>query len=142
MNFSEHVMWLVILAAVAFVQNAMFTLTSRSRSSADPTHHRRCAWGSNGVWLVCHLLVWKNIWNAFETGEWGWLIAMAVVYTIATAEGSVWMMRVALRREKGDRRVGAKKRYAKEPEECRDFEGPAENKTCTPRRHVIIKGDK
>lgn len=32
-----------LLACLAFIQNAAFTLVSRSRNSADPDFHRKCA---------------------------------------------------------------------------------------------------
>lgn len=34
---------------------------------------------------------------------------MAVVYTLSTAEGSVYMMKIMLKKETGKRRVGANK---------------------------------
>lgn len=104
----DHLFWLAVLGVVAFLQNMSFTWTSRSRNSGDPTYHRYAAWCSNGVWLACHLLVWKHVWSAFETGEWFWLAAMAFVYVIATTEGSVLMMRILLTAEKGKQRVGAR----------------------------------
>lgn len=103
----EKLGMLLLLAIVAFGQNMAFTWTSRSRNSGDPNYHRYAAWCSNGVWLICHLLVWKSIWDAFDTEEYLWLIPMAVVYIIATTEGSVLMMKILLKKEKGKRKVGA-----------------------------------
>lgn len=99
---------LAALAVVAFVQNMTFTAVSRSRNSGDPTYHRKCAWLSNGVWFMCHFFIWNLIWGAFETGEWWRLAPVALVYTVATAEGSVAMMKILLKKESGKRRVGAR----------------------------------
>lgn len=41
-------------------------------------------------------------------GEWWYAILAGIVYTFSTAEGSVLMMKIALKREKGKRRVGAR----------------------------------
>ena len=103
----EHIGILVLLAIVSFVQNMFFTLSSRSRNSADPGYHRRCAWGSNGVWFLCQVLIVKGIWDAIDAGNWCFIIAAGVVYAIFTAEGSVLMMKKLLKNEKGSKRVGA-----------------------------------
>ena len=100
---------LFILAVAAFLQNMAFTWSSRSRNSGNPSYHRFAALSSNGVWLVCHFLVWKQIWTGFETGVWWSLLAAAVVYVFATTEGSVLMMKILLKKEKGNHRVGARK---------------------------------
>ena len=104
----EKIGMLGFLAVVAFIQNMMFTLTSRSRNSADPNYHRYCAWGSNGIWYLCFLFIWANIWTAAREGSWWYIGVIGIVYTIATAEGSVYMMKRLLKREKGKRRVGAR----------------------------------
>lgn len=108
----QYIFWLVVLAVASFLQNMAFTWTSRSRNSGDPNYHRYAAWCSNGVWFVCHILVWKNVWEAFQTSDepWWWakLIPVAVVYIIATTEGSVLMMRILLKKEKGKQKVGAR----------------------------------
>jgi len=54
-------------------------------------------------------MVLKNIWEPIMNGQWWYAILAGIVYTIATAEGSVLMMKIALRYEKGNRRVGARK---------------------------------
>jgi hypothetical protein len=100
---------LFILGIAAFVQNMAFTWTSRSRNSGDPNYHRWAAMCSNGIWLICHFLVWKQIWTGFETGQWWRLVIAAVVYIFATTEGSVLMMKILLKKEKGKHRVGARK---------------------------------
>ena len=76
----ENIFWLLVLAVVSFIQNMAFTWTSRSRNSGDPKYHRYAAWCSNGIWLACHLLVWKNVWGAFVSGNFYWLIPMTIIY--------------------------------------------------------------
>jgi len=101
-------MWLIILAMLAFVQNMAFTLVSRSRNSADPGYHRYCAWGSNGIWFLCQVCIVKSIWSAIEAGNYWYVLAAGIIYTLSTTEGSVFMMKRLLKTEKGARRVGAR----------------------------------
>jgi hypothetical protein len=98
---------LVIFAVVAFIQNMAFTWSSRSRASGDPVYHRYASLASNGIWFVCQVLIMQQIWTSVQSGEW-WAVAIAgVIYTIATSEGSVFMMRWLIKTEKGKRRVGS-----------------------------------
>lgn len=99
--------WLLALAPVAFIQNMFFTLVSRSRNSQDTDYHRYCAWGSNGVWFLCQIMIVKNIWAAINAGQWWYAIMAGIVYSLATTEGSVLMMKRLIATEKGKRRVGA-----------------------------------
>jgi len=101
-------MWLIILAVLAFIQNMAFTLVSRSRNSADPGYHRFCAWGSNGIWFLCQVCIVKSIWSAIEAGNYWYVLAAGIIYTLSTTEGSVFMMKRLLKTEKGKRRVGAR----------------------------------
>ena len=103
----SYVGTLIILGVVAFVQNMAFTAVSRSRNGADLSYHRKCAWASNSIWLICSLLIWKQLWAAFSTNNFWLVIPLAVVYVAATTEGSVFMMKKLLQSEKGARRVGA-----------------------------------
>lgn len=98
---------LVLLAVVCFAQNMAFTAVSRSRNGADFAYHRKCAWLSNGVWLICQLLIWKQLWAAFSTNSFLALVPLVLVYVIFTTEGSVFMMKKLVKTEKGTRRVGA-----------------------------------
>ena len=100
---------LLAMSVVAFFQNMAFTAVSRSRNSADTAYHRKCAWASNGIWLLCQLFIWKHLWLAFSTGTFVQLIPLIMVYVFSTTEGSVSMMERAVRTEKGARRVGAQK---------------------------------
>ena len=108
------IVW-VIMACVSFCQNMAFTLVSRSRNSADTKFHRKTAWFSNGVWLICQMFVWKQVWpiliqvqdlSHVTLVQWMQLIITILVYSFSTAEGSVLMMKIALKTEKGKRRVG------------------------------------
>jgi uracil DNA glycosylase len=105
---TEKILMLLLLGCVAFVQNMFFTLVSRSRNSADTNYHRKCAWGSNGVWFICQVLIVKNIWTAIHKGQWWYAVAAGVVYAACTTEGSVLMMKRLLKTERGKRRVGAR----------------------------------
>lgn len=102
-----NMIWLVALAPVAFIQNMFFTLVSRSRNSMDTDYHRYCAWGSNGVWFVCQVMIVKNIWGAIAAGQWWYALLAGIVYSYFTTEGSVLMMKKLIRSESGKRRVGA-----------------------------------
>jgi hypothetical protein len=99
---------IIVLMVVAFVQNMAFTWVSRSRNSGDPSHHRYAAYCSNGIWFITNILIWKQVWNAIESGNMWYLVAAGIAYTIATSEGSVFMMKRLLKTETGKRRVGAR----------------------------------
>lgn len=103
----EMYITLVLLAIVSFVQNMFFTLVSRSRNSGDPGYHRYCAWGSNGVWFICQVMIVKNVWAAINEGNWLLAGLAGLVYAICTTEGSVLMMKRLLKAESGKRKVGA-----------------------------------
>ncbi len=100
--------YLFVLAVVGFIQNLSFTLVSRSRNSGDPKYHRRAAYVSNGIWFIAQVLLVNIVWEAIDTGEWWFIAAAWVVYTVSTSEGSVCMMKYLLKNEKGKRRVGAR----------------------------------
>ena len=93
-------------AACCFIQNMCFTWSSRSRNSGDPNYHRYASLCSNGVYWLCNLPMTLFIiqWQHRPL----LLLASGVVYTISTAEGSVLMMRILLKKEKGKRVVGAR----------------------------------
>ena len=105
--FNNYWVSLLILGVCAFFQNMAFTAVSRSRNSGDPSYHRYCAWASNGVWFVTHFMILRQVWEVLETGDWLKLIPVMIVYVFATAEGSVLMMKILLKKEKGNRRVGS-----------------------------------
>jgi putative flippase GtrA len=98
---------LVILFVVAFVQNMAFTWVSRSRNSGDPNYHRWAAICSNGVWFITQLFILSTLLPALTAGEWWKIAVTALVYIAATTEGSVYMMKVLLKKETGKRKVGA-----------------------------------
>lgn len=95
-----------VLAVVAFIQNMAFTLVSRSRNSGDPEYHRYCAWGSNAIWFLCYTFLFSSILQDIRDQNWMPIIIVGVVYGLATAEGSVLMMRIAMKKESGKRKVG------------------------------------
>jgi len=109
-TISSSAFWLLLLIPVAFTQNLFFTMVSRSRNSNDPDYHRFCAWSSNGVWFICQVLIVKNIWSAIHDGNFLYAAAAGVVYSLATTEGSVFMMKHLIANETGKRRVGANKK--------------------------------
>jgi hypothetical protein len=98
---------LFALSGVAFGQNMAFTAVSRSRNAGDILYHRKCAWLSNGVWLLCSMFIWTHLFSAFENKSYVMLIPLFVIYIASTTEGSVSMMARLLKTEKGKRRVGA-----------------------------------
>ncbi len=102
--------WLMVLliAPVSYVQNMAFTAASRSRNSGDPSYHRKCAYASNGIWIACQFFIWSRVWPAFNDGNYIELLPVAIIYTLATSEGSVQMMRRLLRTETGKQRVGVR----------------------------------
>lgn len=103
----DYYFGLFVLAVLSFIQNMAFTWASRSRNSGNPNYHRYAAWCSNSLWLVCNLLVWKNVWDALETQDFYSLIPVFLVYVIATTEGSVLMMKFLIKFEKGKNKVGS-----------------------------------
>lgn len=131
-TFNPGLLWLIALAPVAFIQNMFFTLVSRSRNSQDTDYHRFCAWGSNGVWFICQVMIVKNIWGAINAGQWWYAILAGAVYSLATTEGSVLMMKRLIATEKGKRRVGANDKIEKlearivtlETKKCRCVDAP------------------
>lgn len=98
---------LIALGLVAFIQNMFFTWSSRSRNSGDPNYHRKVAWGSNGVWYICQMLIIKQVWEAVRAGDILLIVLAGLIYIICTSEGSVLMMKWLLKKETGKRKVGA-----------------------------------
>ena len=113
MNLSFFII-LILMVVVAFFQNMAFTAVSRSRNSGDPAYHRKCAWSSNGIWIICQMFIWSQIMPILIAPPSTWtpeaiikIIVTLIAYTLATTEGSVLMMKILLKKEKGNRRVGA-----------------------------------
>lgn len=98
---------LLAMAGVGFGQNMAFTAVSRSRNAGDILYHRKCAWLSNGVWLMCSMFIWKNLFDAFDNNNYWQLVPLFIVYIASTTEGSVSMMARLIKNETGKRRVGA-----------------------------------
>jgi hypothetical protein len=97
---------LAALVPIPFIQNMFFTWVSRSRQGGDPDHHRYAAWGSNGVWAVAQAFVAANIYvpviylmsddSPDEQYRISKMILSIIIYSIATTEGSVLMMKIRL----------------------------------------------
>ena len=98
MSFWFYVIMLAVFGAVCFFQNAAFTWSSRSRNSGDPSYHRKASWASNGVYYITNALLTIYI---VKTQVWWMLALQGLIYTVMAAEGSVFMMRRLLVREKG-----------------------------------------
>jgi hypothetical protein len=106
MSISTTVLSLLGFSVASFLQNMAFTWTSRSRNSGDPNYHRWAALCSNSIYWLCNLPMTLFI---IQWQHKPWLLAISgIVYAISTAEGSVLMMRILLKRETGKRAVGAK----------------------------------
>ena len=101
-------MTLPILAGAAFVQNMAFTAVSRSRNSADVAYHRRCSWASNAVWFIIQVGLFGVLFQALTSGSLEKIVAVGIVYVLATTEGSCFMMARLLKRENEKQRPGAK----------------------------------
>ena len=103
----DYYFGLFVLAVLSFIQNMAFTWASRSRNSGDPSYHRYAAWCSNSLWLICNLLIFDNLWRALKSNEYYSLIPVFLVYVISTTEGSVLMMKLLIKTEKGKKKVGS-----------------------------------
>jgi len=118
---------LAILIPIPFIQNMAFTWVSRSRQGGDPDYHRKAAWASNGVWAIAQAFIAANIYapittiiqtNVVNPDDVAKIVLTIIIYAIATAEGSVFMMKINLGKvkklpkmfsflvEKGKRQVG------------------------------------
>jgi hypothetical protein len=53
-------------------------------------------------------MIWSKVWEAFESTNYIEMVPLFIVYILATAEGSVFMMKILLKREKGKQQVGAR----------------------------------
>ena len=104
-----QILMLCGLAVISFIQNMAFTASSRSRNSGNPTYHFKIAVASNAIWFACHILVWKQIWDAIQNDNLIWLVVVGFIYVVSTSAGSSAMMSYMLKREDGDKKVGADK---------------------------------
>lgn len=110
-SYINMILNLILLFVVSFVQNMAFIWSSRSRNSGDPNYHRLAAICSNGVWFITQIFLVNTVWKSlFSTEQIDWLslILGAVVYIAGTTEGSVYMMKILLKKESGKRQVGSK----------------------------------
>jgi hypothetical protein len=95
---------LLLLIPIPFIQNMAFTWTSRSRNSGDPDHHRKAAWASNGVWIITQTFIAANVYTpithmiekGLDVEQVVKILLTYIIYSICTAEGSVFMMKINL----------------------------------------------
>lgn len=105
MSPNELVSWffenqtLVIIAALAFIQNIAFTFVSRGRNSGSLPYHAIASIFSNGIWLALFYFNWQEISDGLSFG------ALALAYVPFTVAGSVFAHYLAKRFEKGRGRV-------------------------------------
>jgi hypothetical protein len=92
----EKFLMLLLIIPIVFLQNMAFTWTSRSRNSGDPDYHRKAAYCSNGIWYICYVYVLSLIWKPLTEGNVVFVLLVGLIYTMATAEGSVFMMKLLL----------------------------------------------
>lgn len=98
---------LFLQGAMCFIQSMTFTWSGRSRNSGDPSYHRYASWASNGTFFLTNSFMTVTVVNAINSGDYVYAALAGLVYLLATAEGSVLMMKILLKTEKGKRRVGA-----------------------------------
>lgn len=100
---------LLLLIPIPFIQNMAFTWVSRSRQGGDPDYHRKAAWASNGVWAIAQAFIAANIYTPItimiqekelDATQIAKIVLTILIYAIATAEGSVFMMKINLGRIK------------------------------------------
>lgn len=110
---TELITYWVLMAITCFVQNMAFTAVSRSRNAGNPKYHRKCALCSNSIYFLCNLFIMKQVMPILMAPEMtsmgiAKLVGTLAIYAFATSEGSVLMMKICLRKETGDKCVGAK----------------------------------
>jgi hypothetical protein len=59
------------------------------------------------------MFIIKSVWASISAGDYYYVLAAGVIYTLCTAEGSVTMMKYLIKTEKGSRRVGARSKVIK-----------------------------
>jgi len=93
----DFIITLILLAIVGFIQNMAFTAVSRSRNAGDPVYHRKTAWLSNSIWFVCNFyILFGTMLKNITEGNHVQSILVLIVYALATAEGSTFMMKLKL----------------------------------------------
>lgn len=100
----ELALWAILL----FAQNFTFTFVSRARNSASLKRHLTACLLSNGIFYFTQLVTLSANLD-IVTGKHGTKLAViyGLIYTIATAAGSITSHYWALKTEKGLSRVGA-----------------------------------
>lgn len=94
----KEILMLTAIGILGFVQNMAGTWASRSRNQHDVEHHRWAAMASNGIYFLVSVLIWGQLWSSMTSGGFWKILATGIVYTTATSEGSVYMMRFLIKR--------------------------------------------
>jgi hypothetical protein len=86
----QSVASVLIMVALAFIQNVSFSMVSRSRNHDHSGYHVVCAILSNGIWFATmqYLVVNQLTWALFAP------------YTIGTVSGSLTGSKISARVEK------------------------------------------
>lgn len=88
------VFYLVAYASISFLQNAIFTIVSRSRNSGNSKLHKKVAYLSNGIWFVNNVFMIQLIWKyLIDNPNWWVVVTAGLIYVKSTAEGSAFAMR-------------------------------------------------
>lgn len=100
------ILTIVGLIVLLFVQNSVFTLVSRSRNSGNTLYHFPIAILSNGIWFVVnYIFIFPEMLKQVEHSDSLGMFYLALLYTIPTSLGSVFMMWLSIKKlEKGDRK--------------------------------------
>ena len=101
-------MSLVFLGIIAFIQSMAFCWAGRSGNSGSPFYHFIASVGSNSTWFICSFfLILPRMLEIAETGTFLDKVITLFVYAICSSLGASVMMALLLKKEKGNKRVGA-----------------------------------
>jgi len=78
------------LILISILQNAAFTITSRSRNRDNKTYHVFASIFSNGIYFLVFKVMMSN----------NFAISLMIPYIIGTVSGSVWGMKLSMLVEK------------------------------------------
>ena len=103
---TPYILNLLILFFVSFLQESSFTWSSRSRNSSDPVHHIYAVFTSTSMFFVVQTFIIKNVYQALMNESSLDIIIVGIVFAIGSSLGSAITMKLLLKYEKGNRRVG------------------------------------
>ena len=99
------VLWAVLL----MLQNASFTLSSRSRNSGSLGYHAIASVLSNSLWFISQLVLVSTFMEIFKSADLVLGLIVGVFYVACTMTGSIGMHFISMKYiEHGTRRVGAR----------------------------------